>query len=294
MGSLYGGYLAKAGEEVYLVDIWQQHVDEINNKGLSILEKDEEVVVYPKAVTSPENIGQMDLAIIFVKSILTSKAVKQNISMIGPKTWVLSLQNGYGNIEAIEEHVSKENIIAGTTAHGGTMLEAGKIKHAGIGDTHIGLVEGKDSAGINEVAEVLKKAGFNTVVSSDVIKLIWDKLIINVGINALTALLKVKNGELLDLDETKLLMEKAVFEAVDVAAAKGVIFDKQEILEKVKMIAEKTCENKSSMLQDVLNKRKTEIDTINGAIVKEAMKLSMETPVNLVLTNLIKAIEQKY
>ena len=122
-------------------------------------------------------------------------------------------------------------------------------------------------------------------------ELIWSKLIVNVGINALTAILEVENGKLLDVDETKYLMKLAVEEAIDVAEALGVKFNRDETIEKVMQVAYNTTGNKSSMLQDILNKRKTEIETINGAIVREGMKHFVKTPVNTVLLNLIKAKE---
>ena len=292
MGSLYGGYLSKVSEEVYLVDVWQQHVDAINTKGLCIHEKDKEVVVHPKAVNSADGVGYVDLAIVFVKSIITGSALEKNIALLGPNTIVLSLQNGYGNIDQIAEYVDINNIIAGTTAHGATMLSSGNIKHAGIGETHIGWVRNRKDDRIDAVVDILQSAGFDTLVSDNVMELIWSKLIINVGINALTAILKIKNGDILKQEETKSLIRSAVIEAVDVAKASGIEFDGEAMVKKVMEVAFATGENKSSMLQDILNKRKTEIDTINGAIVKEGKKYFVETPVNIVLTNLVKALEK--
>lgn len=292
MGSLYGGYLSKVSKDVYLVDIWQEHINAINEDGLNIQEKDKEIVVYPKAVSAAEEVGYVDLAIVFVKSIMTDKALEKNLALLGPNTLVLSLQNGYGNIENISKYVKVDNIIAGTTAHGATMLKAAHIKHAGVGETHIGWVLNKEDGRIESVARILRDAGFNTIISDKVMELIWSKLIINVGINALTAILKIENGQLLKLEETRKLMAMAVEEAVKVAKASGIIFDEGSMVKKVMDVADKTYENKSSMLQDILNKRKTEIDTINGAIVKEGKKYSIETPVNLVLTNIIKSMEK--
>ncbi|MHB1394101.1 MAG: ketopantoate reductase family protein [Clostridia bacterium] len=294
MGSLYGGYLSKAGQEVYLVDVWQQHVDEINMHGLKIEEPEGEVAVYPKAAVSADTVGTVDLAIVFVKSIMTKKAMESNIALISPNTYVLSLQNGYGNIDEIEKFVKRDRIIAGTTAHGATMLSPGRIKHAGKGVTHIGSVSKDDDKKVQEIAQILKTAGFDTDAAHNVMELIWDKLIINVGINALTAVLKLRNGQLLDHDESKVIMKAAVEEAVMVANSLGMNFDNEETLKKVMEVARKTEQNMSSMLQDVTNKRKTEIDTINGAIVREGSKANISTPSNMVLTNLVKTIENSY
>jgi 2-dehydropantoate 2-reductase len=292
MGSLYGGYLSTVAEEVYLIDVWQQHVDAINKNGLSIQEEDEEVVVYPKATSSAEEVGYVDLALVFVKSTITGSALEKNKAILGPDTVVLSLQNGYGNVEQMADYVNINNIIAGTTAHGSTMLAPGHIKHAGKGETHIGWVQNKEDGSIDAISDILSRAGFETIVSDNVMELIWSKLIINVGINALTAILNLKNGELLIYDETKELMRMAILEAVKTAKASGIDFDEEKMVRKVMDIAFATGENKSSMLQDVLNKRKTEIDTINGAVVKLGVKHSVETPVNVVLTTLVKILEK--
>ncbi|MDW8800289.1 2-dehydropantoate 2-reductase [Clostridium sp. A1-XYC3] len=292
MGSLYGGYLSKVAKEVYLVDIWQEHIEAINKSGLKIEEADKDIVVHPKAVTTAETVGHVDLAIIFVKSIMTGMALEKNSALLGPDTMVLSLQNGYGNIDQICKYVKIDNVIAGTTAHGATMLAPAHIKHGGTGETHIGLVVKKEDKRIHNIAKLLREAGFSTIISDNVMELIWSKLIINVGINALTAIFKVENGKLLKFEETKDLMTMAVKEAVKVAKASGIIFDEEAMIKKVMEVTYNTSENKSSMLQDILNKRKTEIDTINGAIVKEGEKYLISTPVNLVLTNMIKSLEK--
>jgi 2-dehydropantoate 2-reductase len=292
MGSLYGGYLSQSGHEVYLIDVWKDHVDKINSDGLKIIKNDRELTVYPRATSSATGVGTVDLAIIFVKSIMTQRAVEQNIELIGPETIVLSLQNGYGNIEQIEKFVDRKRIIAGTTAHGATMIGPGIIKHAGEGQTHIGSVTGTTDLKIEAIWDMLNKSGFNTTVSNNVLQLIWSKLIVNIGINALTAILQVKNGQLLNLEETRKIMIEAVKEAVEVANKLGMIFDLDETVNNVMEVARGTSENKSSMLQDVLNGRKTEIDAINGAVLKEGLKVGVSTPVNMVLTSLIKSKEK--
>lgn len=293
MGSLYGGYLSKINNEVYLVDIWKEHVDKINDKGLIIFEGEEQILTKPKAYTSSKGLDKVDLAIIFVKSIYTEAAIKDNLSIIGENTKVLTLQNGYGNFYDIEKHISKDNIIVGTTSHGATLLGPGIIKHAGEGQTYIGsITEGGDDEVLLEIKRILEKAGFETTASDNVLELIWSKLFVNVGINALTGILEIRNGELLDHEETREILTLAVSEAVQVANGLGMDFDEGKIIENVILVAKNTAENKSSMLQDIINKRKTEIGKINGAVVKEGIKLGIRTPVNKVLTNMIKVKER--
>ena len=291
MGSLYGGYLAKAGNQVYLLDVWQEHVDTVNQNGLVILEGDEQVVSHPCGVTDQKEIGPSDLVIVFVKSIHTGSAMKNNLGLVGENTLLLTLQNGYGNAEAMAEFVEPGKIIVGTTAQGATLVGPGVIKHAGKGITHIGKFRGGLDPQVENLANVLRQAGFETEVSEQAMEMIWAKLFINVGINALTALLNVKNGQLLDCEETLALMKMAVDEAVKVANAAGMSFDAEKVLADVKKIAEATAENRSSMLQDISHQRKTEIDMINGAIVKQGCLYTVKTPVNETLTGLIKSKE---
>lgn len=292
MGSLYGGYLDRVEDEVYLVDIWKEHVDAINDSGLIIEEKERQLRLHPKASTGSSDIGKVDLAIVFVKSFLTGKAMEASTAIMNRDTVVMSLQNGFGNIDQIAEYVRRENIIAGTTSHGASVLSPGRIRHSGSGDTHIGWVLNDDEDRINAIAELLRRAGFVTAVEKNVMEILWSKLIVNAGINALTAVLGVRNRELLRMEETKDILRMAVLEAVEVAAASGVNFDGGEMVKKVMGVAFATGDNYSSMLQDIMSKRKTEIDTINGAIVREGRKQSVGTTVNSVLTNLVRAKEK--
>lgn len=294
MGCLYGGYLSKNNKKVYLIDPWIEHVNKINEEGLRIEENTVCVKTYPKAILNTDNIGVADLVIVFVKSTDTERVIKENKTLIGNHTMVLTLQNGYGNVEKINKYVSIENIIFGTTSHGCKRVGAGYIKHAGCGQTYIGIINKKNEDKLHEIFNILNEAGFKTEICENPMKIIWSKLVINVGINAITAILNIKNGHLLENQYALDIMEKAVEEAVKVANAKGFNFNLEHSIKKVKEVAFNTGENESSMLQDVLHKRRTEIDTINKAIVEEGKKYLVHTPVNDMLTNLVKALEVKF
>jgi len=293
MGCLYGAKLSLASSnEVYLLDVWQEHVDAINKNGL-VLEEQGNDVVYKnvKAISDAKEAGVCDLAIIFVKSAFTSAAVKNNREVFGPDTVALTLQNGLGNVELICDVIGSANVIAGTTACGATMLGPGKVRFAGRGKTIIGEIDGKESTRTLAISEALQNAEFETEISLNVMGLIWDKLLINVGINALTGITKLYNGELLDFPEIDELLEEAVKEAMAVAKAKGIALKTEDPVENTRQVCRNTAKNKSSMLQDVLNGKLTEIQMINGAIVREGKALGIATPVNMVLTNLITFIQ---
>jgi 2-dehydropantoate 2-reductase len=292
MGSLFGGRLALAGEEVWLLDVWEEHVRTIREQGLTIVTAAKEIPTRPNATMRPEEIGQADLVIIFVKSTVTKAAAQTAKKLLGPDTAVLTLQNGYGNAETIAAVVGAERVIAGTTAQGATLLGPGRIMHGGSGETHIGELGGGRSERQEKIASALTRSGIPTVGDDNVTSLIWGKLIVNVGINALTGITGLKNGQLADFDETKEVLAMAVEEAVAVATAAGVTLPYADPVDKVLAIAVATAENRSSMLQDLTGGRVTEIDAINGAIVREGFRRGVPTPVNRTLTMLIKTLEK--
>lgn len=293
MGGLFAARLAAAGEKVSVVDVWQEHIDTITKQGLSLETEDGTVVAHPTAVSGVEQLSSADLIIIFVKSSMTAAAAQSALHIMGASTRVLTLQNGLGNAEVIAGVVGEERVLAGTTAQGATLLGPGRIRHGGRGDTHIGRLSGATDEFCREVVQVFSRAGIPTVADDGVQSLIWGKLVINVGINAFTALLKFRNGQLADFSETRDLVKMAVGEAVQVAAAAGIRLPYDDAVTKVLATATATAANQSSMLQDILHGRMTEIDAINGALVREGERLGVPTPVNRTLTLLIRALEKK-
>ena len=293
MGSLFGALLAESGEDVWLYDIWEEHVKAINEKGLGIELDDKTLSVSVNATTDKGQIGKTDLAIIFVKSTQTGDAARTASEFIDTNGYVLTLQNGMGNADIIGEVIEPDRIIAGTTSHGATILRPGSISHAGTGPTVIGMWSGIQKTGTQKIADVFNKAGIVTKTVDDVRNVIWAKLLVNVGINAITALTGIKNGQILDLSATKALSRAAVEEAMEVAGAQGIKVADSTV-EHVFQVAEATSANRSSMGQDVDNKRQTEISAINGAVLKEAQKLGINVPVNKTLTALVETMQAHY
>lgn len=295
MGCLYGGLLAEAGYPVTLIDVWKEHIETINRQGLRIEGLGgERVVSGIRGVTDPKDAGIADLLIVFVKATMTRTAITQAMPVVGRDTTVMTLQNGLGNVEALSDVAGAHRVVAGVTGHGSTLVGPGVIRHAGQGDTVIGEASGVISARTEAIADVLRKAGFAVSVSDNVMGLIWGKLLVNVGINALTAITGLKNGRLVDFPETDELMAQAVGEAVAVATKKGVRVNVAEPVPHTREIARKTAGNRSSMLQDVCRHRQTEISVINGAIVEEGRRLGVPTPVNNVLAKLVAVREKTY
>ncbi|MFZ5646907.1 MAG: ketopantoate reductase family protein [Bacillota bacterium] len=290
MGSLYGAHLAGAGEDVFLVNIWEEHVNAINRQGLTISTDSGDRTVGLRAVTDASSVGPVDLILIFVKSNATGEAARTALELVREDTFVLTLQNGIGNVEKLVDILGPDRVLAGTSAFGGTMLGPGRIRHAGSGPTMLGEISGKITPRLEELVRVFQRAGLQPTISDNIQGVLWTKLIVNVGINALTALARVKNGQLLEIPELEELMGMAVAEAVAVAAKKNIKLVTPDPLEHVKNIARATGQNISSMRQDVEKGRLTEIDVINGAVCREGDILGIPTPVNRVLTMLVKAV----
>jgi 2-dehydropantoate 2-reductase len=293
MGSLFGALLAESGHEVRLLDVWQEHVDAVNKKGLSVEREGKIRSVLLQAATDLREVGKADLVMVFVKSSQTEKAAETARSVLHKDGWVLTLQNGMGNAEAIARVVPASRVLAGTTSHGATMLGPGMIRHAGVGPTVIGAWTGEEPAGAQKMAECFNRAGIETAVADDVRSLIWNKLLVNVGINAITALTGIRNGELLDLESTRWISKTAVEEAMAVARNLGVRV-RDDTVSHVFQIAEATAANRSSMGQDVDHKRRTEIGAINGYVVREAEKLGLPVPVNRTLSGLVETVQEHF
>ena len=293
MGGLFGGLLAFSGEEVWLVDVQKEQVDVINSVGLTLEEGDKLQIIGVNATRDVASIGKADLVLFFVKTYHTEQAVSDALALEKEDTIFLTLQNGLGNEEVLCKRIDPKKVMLGVTGQGATFLGPGHVRHAGRGKTFIGELDHEVSDRAIRVAKMFGEAGIDTEVSENIHDLIWDKLLVNVGINALTALTELKNGQLLDYPETLRIMEALVSEAAEVARRKGIRIEGNPI-ERVKSVAEATRGNRSSMGQDIDFRRKTEIDAINGAVVREAKRLGLPVPCNEVVTDLIKTIERKF
>lgn len=301
--------------------------DGISVTGLSRLKSNKENLC---AVTSTKNFPHADLLIVLVKAYDTENAVRQHRALIGKDTLVLTLQNGLGNVDAIRQgigyrvqgigekkaqrhkgasacacphadrkaHSSFPMVYAGITAHGVTAHEPGVVSHAGRGETVIGYrVQGigyrkKEKEKLLEIVNAFEECGIVTKLTNDIEGALWGKLVLNCAINPVAALLQIKNGVIPQNPHSFFLAKSALLEAVEIAERKKIKLPYVDPVKKLADVCEATRGNVNSMLQDVMNKKRTEIDTINGAVVREAKKLRMDAPVNRALTLLVKAVER--
>jgi len=294
IGCLCAAFLAKSKAEIWLLDKHKERAEKLNQQGIIVEGISGNWKAEVKVTADAKEIGSADLIIICVKSYHTKDAIMSVRSLVGDNSKILTLQNGFGNIEIISEVVGPEKAIGGVTNLGATLLDIGHVRHAGKGETVIGRNDGKIPVEMRDIRELFNKSGLETRISRDIKGLIWSKLIINVGINALTAITRLNNGRLVEFEGTKRILREAVTEATRIAKRKRIKLIYDDPLAKVEAVCEATATNVSSMLQDVLRKKQTEIDFINGVIVRLGQELGIPVPVNSILVDLVKTIESSY
>lgn len=292
MGSIYGGHLS-INNDVYMIDKKQELVDKINSEGLMLFENDMDVVYRPTALISSEGLGEVDLVILFTKSLYSRDALKENNSIIGENTYVMTLQNGAGHEDIISEFVSMERIIIGTTEDNGAILGNGYVRRGGKGKTNIGMLTEDKNNMLETVKACFDKCEFDTHIYSNIQQLIWDKLFTNVSLSALTGVLQVPMGYVASDKYTWEMAVTLIKEAMGVAEAMGLSFDEKEMIERVKNTSLSSPEGRTSIYTDLSKGRPTEVDTISGAVVRAGEKMGVEVPSHKMIVSLVHAMENK-
>ncbi|MEI6125834.1 MAG: 2-dehydropantoate 2-reductase [Pseudomonadota bacterium] len=292
MGCLFAGMLHRDGHTVWLLARHEDKAAAIVSKGL-VIEKGDTIWHMPfmTVTANPAIIGIADVLIFFVKAYSTGDALHTALPVISENTSVITLQNGLGNTDKIGAVVPGDQILAGTTAHGATLLGDGHVRHAGMGETILGAVTPAGYGRALAVQKIFMDAGINTIVSNAITSALWGKLLVNAGINPLTAIMSIKNGRILDCPHLCSIMHRAVEEVCLVSNAMGITLPFPEPVKKVEEVCRATSENISSMLQDINAGRKTEIDYINGAVVLYGRKVAIATPINSLLTALVNSLK---
>lgn len=296
MGSLFGGALAAAGQDVWLVDVWREHVVAIRERGL-IVEKDGNARHIPvHATADAAEVGPVDLVLIFTKYVHTAAALAAARPLLKSDTLVLTLQNGIGNVDLIAQVVPPERILYGLTTLTSDMKGPGHIvdHFVGAGESYFWPAAGEPTPAMQAVADAFNGAGIRTFLTPSVRKQIWKKLIINGCLNTLTALTRLTVGDLYDVPEARQLCEQILAEIVAVAQASGVDLSLEEGRRYLDQVVSEARRHKPSMLVDVLHARRTEIESLNGAVVREGRRLGVATPVNAAVTQLVHTVEQTY
>ena len=279
--------------DVVMVGSWQAQIEAVKSNGLTLVEMNGRSQTISLVITNqPHSVAPVDVVLVLVKSYQTQTAVTRIQPLLSSNGLVITMQNGVGNAEILQEGLKTAAVTVGVTSMGATVVEPGTVCHAGDGPIYLA----PPAAGhehFSTMVDLLRQAGFVTEVAEDVDSLVWGKLAINTGINPLTAVLNVPNGFLSEQAEARSVMVAAAQETAAVAAAQGIQLPYPDAGERVVAVAQATAQNRSSMLQDLDRGSRTEIDAICGAVVAIGEKVGVKTVVNQQLFAWVKQIESE-
>ena len=298
MGCLFGGLLAEKGLNVVLIDVWKEHIDAINSKGLKMDGHGGDRFIKIKATTEPAKLNTTDVIIIMCKATVLEKALMGVKNIVGEKTVLMSFQNGIGHEAIMSKIAGKEKVLGGTTTQASNILGPGHIKNHASLPSWIGEYEGGMSDRVTSVAETFTAHGLETIPSDNIKKRKWMKLFALTAIGPLSAIFDLNHSDLYINNKSSRasrdLGKQIILETRQVAKADGVDVSENECLEMFNKIVDSKQTNKSSMAFDVLNKRKTEIEFINGAVSKIGKKHGVATPLNDLMYKIINIKEGTY
>lgn len=286
LASLFGARLAAAGVEVTMLGSWPEGLAALRAHGVRLVEADGAQRAWPVRIAAdPAECRGIPYALVLVKAWQTERAAQQLAACLPADGLALTLQNGWGNRETLEQALGPERVALGTTTLGATLLAPGVVRAGGQGPVTLG-----SHPRVQPLANLLRAAGFDVRLTGDVDGLAWGKLVINAAINPLTALLRVPNGQLLERPEARALMGLAASEAAAAGLAQGLHLPFDDPVAAAEDVARRTAVNHSSMYQDVQRGRPTEIDAICGAVVQAGQRVGVATSVNRTLWLLVRAI----
>ena len=274
MGSIFGARFAQAGHDTVLVDIADALVERINADGVTVLRGEEETVTRVPATADPSTVGPVDLAVFCVKCYHTESAAEFARPLVDADTVVSSLQNGWGNGDVLAQAFPAEQLVVGVTYNSGTVLDVARVAHPGVGPTTFGPFVDGDTGSAERLASALRDGGLEAIVATPIRPEIWKKLILNAATLPTAALTGMTAGTLTAHDGMHELVTDTAREAVAVARALGYDIEEEERIEYIHGLSRRAGPTKASMLQDVEAGRRTEIDVINGAVVKRETRRS--------------------
>ena len=298
MGCLFGGLMAEKGLNVVLIDVWKDHVDAINKNGLKMDGYGGDRFIKIKATTDPSTLNPVDAIIIMCKATALKTALINAKNIIGDKTMLMSFQNGIGHEAIMQEIAGKDKVLGGTTTQASNIIGPGHIKNHGSLPSWIGEYEGGMSDRVSDLAETFTAHNLETIAVSDIKKRKWMKLFALTAIGPLSSVFNLHHTDLYITNKnqkvSRNLGKQIILETRAVAKADGVDVTEGECLEMFNKIVDSKQTNKSSMCFDILNKRKTEIEFINGAVAKIGKSHGIKTPMNDLMYNMIMVKEGMY
>ena len=290
MGSVYAGILGDAGNEVWAVDVWDEHVEAIRTEGLTVEGASGRRTVRIDATSDPGEVGVCDLVVIATKARDVEAAARAAEPLVGPETVVLPIQNGLGSADRVASVLGEEKVAIGVVGgFGASIVGPGHVHHNGWELVRLGERNGPVTPRILRIARVWEDAGFRVRAYDDVDQLVWEKLICNVCFSGTCAILERPIRVVLDDASAWHVASSCAREAYEVALARGITLEIDDPVAFARAFGEKIPEARPSMLLDVLAGRPSEIDVINGAIPPAAREVGLTALVNEVVAALVRA-----
>ncbi len=298
MGGLFGGLMAEKGLDVTLVDTWAEHVDAINANGLRMVGVGGDRPIKVAATTDPSRIETADVVLFQCKAFVTENAARSARHLFGNGAVAISFQNGLGNEEVIGGVIGAEHVLGGLTAQAGLVEAPGVVRNFGDLPTHIGELRGGLSDRATAIAQAFSRHGLPTTASADIKREKWKKLLGNVALGAISAVTDFRSFEIMAVPELQEIVFRGVDEAAAVAKAEGIPLDVTEAREVLMKLVDTsgggTGTSKSSMREDLIRRRRTEIDTIHGSVARLGRKHGVPTPTIDTMIALVKGLQSHY
>jgi 2-dehydropantoate 2-reductase len=292
MGSVYAGLLCDAGNDVWAIDPWEEHIAAIQERGLRVEGASGERAVPVRAAKDPAEVGEVDLVVIATKAMHVRAAAEGAQALLGPETVVLPIQNGLGSREIVAEVLGNERVVVGIAGgFGASVVAPGHVHHHGMEVVRLGEPDGPVTPRVERIADAWRAAGFTVQTEDDVERLVWEKLICNVCFSGPCTVLERTIGEVLADPHAWSVASACAREAYDVAVASGITVAFEDPVAYTAAFGDRIRDARPSMLLDRLAGRASEIDFINGAIPPRASALGLAAPVNATVTALVKAGE---
>ena len=291
MGGVYGLNLIDAGYEVDFLDVNLDHIKSVKKDCFRISGIGGQRVQKVN-ISAHENdfVNSADVVLFQAHTTGTKSAANSVATVLKPDGWVITLQNGIGNIEALSAVLGEERVVGGISYHSAALEDLGHVSHTNDGTTFIGELNGAISKRVKDLAEAFKKASLSPEITADILGVIWGKFVVNCGINPLCAVTGLRSGEIARNNAAAEMQTKILEEIMAVVEAKGIKLPNNDMITYVKRLT-RARYNKPSMQQHIEAGRLTEIDALNGALVSEAKSLNINVPFNEALVNLVKARE---